>query len=101
MKVYYQREAEEKTVQEFLQSVETDNTSIAQTMKQAIADELTLRQQEMISMYYLQGIPMPEIARELQVNVSTVSRTIKRGRGRLKRCLRYGSSTLLKAALEE
>jgi RNA polymerase sigma factor (sigma-70 family) len=98
---YYAREAEEETVREFLQSVETDDTSIAETMKLAIADELTIRQREMISMYYLQGIPMPEIARELGVNVSTVSRTIKRGRRRLKRCIRYGSSALLKAALEE
>ena len=100
MKAYYNREAED-SIQEFLQSVEYDGTAIARTVKLAIEEELTARQREMISMYYLQQIPMPEIAKLLGVNVSTVSRTIKRGRVRLKRCLRYGSAVLLKAALEE
>lgn len=100
MKAYYRREAED-SVREFLQSAERDETAIAKTMRMAIKTELTARQHEMITMYYLQGISMPEIARELGVNVSTVSRTIGRGRVRLKRCLRYGSSVLLKAALEE
>jgi len=100
MKAYYNREAED-SIQEFLQAVEYDGTAIARTVKLAIEEELTARQREMISMYYLQQIPMPEIAKLLGVNVSTVSRTIKRGRVRLKRCLRYGSAVLLKAALEE
>lgn len=100
MKAYYRREAED-SVREFLQSAERDETAIAKTVRMAIKTELTARQHEMITMYYLQGISMPEIARELGVNVSTVSRTIGRGRVRLKRCLRYGSSVLLKAALEE
>lgn len=100
MKAYYRREAEDN-IKDFLLSVEYDGTAIARTMKLAIEDELTARQREMVSMYYLQQIPMPEIAKLLGVNVSTVSRTIKRGRVRLKRCLRYGSSVLLKAALEE
>ena len=100
MKAYYRREAED-SVREFLQSAERDETVIAKTVRMAIKTELTARQHEMITMYYLQGMSMPEIARELGVNVSTVSRTIGRGRVRLKRCLRYGSSVLLKAALEE
>ena len=32
---------------------------------------------------------MAEIARELQISKSTVSRTLARAKGRLKRCLRY------------
>ena len=100
MKAYYNREAED-TIEEFLLSVEYDGTAIARTMRLAIEEELTARQQEMVSMYYLQQLSMPEIAKLLGVNVSTVSRTIKRGRIRLKRCLRYGSAVLLKAALED
>lgn len=100
MKEYYRREAEDE-IREFLQSAEQDGTMIANMVRMAIATELTARQHQMITMYYLQGISMPEIARELGVNISTVSRTIQRGRVRLKRCLRYGSSILLKAALED
>ena len=38
---------------------------------------------------------MPQIARQLGVNKSTVSRTIHRGEARLRRCLRYGADSLL------
>ena len=40
---------------------------------------------------------MREIGEKLGVDKSTVSRTIKRGEARLRRCLRYGA----KAFLEE
>ena len=38
---------------------------------------------------------MVEIGRELGVDKSTVSRTIKRGEARLRRCLRYGAKQFL------
>ena len=41
---------------------------------------------------------MEAIAKELGVNKSTVSRTLKRGRQRLYRCLRYGAANLLEQA---
>ena len=43
---------------------------------------------------------MQDIADELGLHISTVSRTIKRGRERLKTCLRYGGRALL-SALED
>ena len=49
-------------------------------------------------MYYGQGMTMEAIAKDLGVNKSTVSRTLKRGRQRLWRCLRYGASNLLEQA---
>ena len=38
------------------------------------------------------------IAQQMGVNKSTVSRTLKRGRQRLYRCLRYGAANLLEQA---
>ena len=49
----------------------------------------------MLALYYAQGLTMPEIGRRLGVNKSTVSRTIRRGEARLRRCLRYGAARLL------
>ena len=51
--------------------------------------ELTERQREMVSLYYDQGMTMPQIAERLGVNRSTVSRTLRRARDRLYRFLRY------------
>ena len=44
---------------------------------------------------YTQGKNMIEISQELGVDKSTVSRTIKRGEARLRRCLRYGAKQFL------
>ena len=38
---------------------------------------------------------MRQIGERMGVNKSTVSRTIKRGEARLRRCLRYGADRLL------
>ena len=51
--------------------------------------ELTPRQQEMLHLYYDLGLSIPQIAREKGLNKSTVSRTLARGRERLKRYLQY------------
>lgn len=51
--------------------------------------ELTSRQAELLHLYYDLGLSMPRIAKELGIDKSTVSRTIARGRERLKRYLQY------------
>ena len=51
--------------------------------------ELTPRQAEMIHLYYDRGYSMPQIARELGIYTSSVSKTLKRGMERLKRYLKY------------
>lgn len=51
--------------------------------------ELTPRQQQVLTLYYDQGMNMTQIAQTLGVNCSTVSRTIRRANQRLYRCLRY------------
>jgi RNA polymerase sigma factor (sigma-70 family) len=51
--------------------------------------ELTPRQRCMLELYYDQQMSVTEIAQELRVNVSTVSRTLQRARNRLRRYLQY------------
>jgi len=58
-------------------------------LRQARERELTSRQRQVLELYYDQGMNIPRIAEELGVNRSTVSRTLRRARERLYRCLRY------------
>ncbi len=51
--------------------------------------ELTDRQAEMMHLYYDLGMSIPRIAQEKGLNKSSVSRTLARGRERLKRYLQY------------
>ena len=51
--------------------------------------ELTPRQRCMLELYYDRQMSVTEIAEELCVNVSTVSRTLQRARNRLRRYMQY------------
>lgn len=62
---------------------------LRRSLRQAREQELTPRQRQMLTLYYDQGKNIPQIAEELGVNRSTVSRTLRRARDRLYRCLRY------------
>ena len=62
---------------------------LRRNLRRAREQELTDRQREMVSLYYDQGMTMPQIAERLGVNRSTVSRTLRRARDRLYRFLRY------------
>ena len=62
---------------------------LRRNLRRAREQELTDRQREMVSLYYDQGMTMPQIAERLGVNRSTVSRTLRRARDRLHRFLRY------------
>lgn len=70
-----------------------DNSIRLERMKRnlriAREKELTPRQQCMLELYYDQQMSVTEIAQELHVNVSTVSRTLQRARNRLRHCLQY------------
>ena len=70
-----------------------DNTAqlerLRTNLRQARSAELTERQQLMLRLYFEEGKNMPQIARELHVSCSTVSRTLRRAREKLRRCLRY------------
>ena len=64
-------------------------TRLRQNLRRARQQELTPRQQQVLTLYYDQGMSMTQIAQTLGVNCSTVSRTIRRAKQRLYRCLRY------------
>ena len=61
----------------------------------ALREELTPRQREVLSLYYQRTMNLAQIGAALGVRPSTVSRTLRRGEERLRRCLRYGSPALL------
>ena len=62
---------------------------LRRNLRRAREQELTPRQREILARYYDRGLKMPQIARKLGINRSTVSRTVKRAKERLYRCLRY------------
>lgn len=70
-----------------------DNSEVIErlrrNLRKAREQELTPRQKLLMELYYDQGKSMTKIARQLHINKSTVSRTLARGRARLKKCLKY------------
>lgn len=55
----------------------------------AVEQELTPRQKEVVHYFYFDGMGVTEIARAMGLHKSTVSRTLKRARGKLQRYLKY------------
>lgn len=64
-------------------------------LSRALHEDVTEKQRKYLILYYGEGKNMVEIGQELGVDKSTVSRTIKRGEARLRRCLRYGAKQFL------
>ena len=62
---------------------------LRRNMRRVREQELTPRQNEMLHLYYDLGMSIPRIAQEKGLNKSTVSRTLARGREKLKRYLQY------------
>jgi len=58
-------------------------------LKNVIDRELTWHQRRMVMGYYYEKKTVTQLAAELGVNKSTVSRTLNRARRRMSRCLRY------------
>lgn len=70
---------------------------LKRNLMRALREDVTDRQRQVLYLYYVKGMNMKEIGRQLGVDKSTVSRTIKRGEQRLRRCLRYGAKSLLRS----
>lgn len=85
---------EYKALSEFI-GILDDDTSLATRVRRVIREELTPRQQEMVTMYYMDGMNMREISDKVGVSISTVSRTISRGRGRLRKYLKYNGRAMM------
>lgn len=58
-------------------------------LRSVIENELSARQRQTVTLYYFQNMNIPEIAAELGVNRSTVSRTISRGRRNIMEKMKY------------
>ena len=71
---------------------------LKRNLSRALRQDVTPRQREYMTLYYIQGMTIEDVAQACGVNKSTVSRTLKRGRQRLYRCLRYGAANLLEQA---
>lgn len=80
-------------LQIWLQEHGRDNSEqlsrLRRNLRAAREQELTPRQAEMLRLYFDEEKTMVQIAQELGINRSTVSRTIARAKARLYRCLRY------------
>ena len=68
---------------------------LKRNLLRALKEDVTPKQRRALLMYYSQGLNMRQIGEQLGVDKSTVSRTIKRGEARLRRCLRYGAAAFL------
>ena len=79
----------------FLRTLESSESRTGRLVSGAIAKELTARQAQMVRLYFLDQRTMKEIAEELSVNPSTVSRTLSVARAKLRRCMRFGALRLL------
>ena len=62
---------------------------LRRNLRLARQQALTDRQRQMLELYYDQGLTMGQIALKLNLNRSTVSRTLSRAKDKLYRCLRY------------
>lgn len=78
----------------WMRSVQGDNSDqlerLRRNLRRAREQELTPRQRQLLALYFDEEKTMPQIAEELGLARSTVSRTIARAKKRLYRCLRYG-----------
>lgn len=85
----------------YARQMSADNSKEISRLKRnlirALQEDVTPRQRQTLLMYYSDGLNMREIGERLGVDKSTVSRTIKRGERRLRRCLRYGAEAYLKS----
>lgn len=88
MKDSENKEMEFEALREFVGLLYIEG-NLGARVRVAINEELTDRQRELIYLYYFEQMNMTEIARRLELSPSTVSRTIKRGKFRIKRYLKY------------
>ena len=95
----FAKQEEYMALRQYIRLVSNAEGGAAGALRRAISADLTKRQKQLIGMYYIEQMPMQDIADELGLHISSVSRTIKRGRERLKSSLRYGGRNLM-ASLE-
>ena len=85
--------ADRAGLQAWLRAQSGDNSQrrqrLLRNLPRAVAAELTPRQREILALYIDRGMTMSQIAQQLRINKSTVSRSLRRTFQRLRRCLEY------------
>ena len=80
-------------LQSYLRNIAGTNDDAIERLKrhlpEAILEELTPRQQQVLQLRYFEHLKGSEISERLGVNRSTVSRTLDCAESRLKRVLKY------------
>ena len=74
------------------ENAETNNEQMSRLRRnllKAIDEDLTPRQREVVSMHYFNGLSVAKIAEKLNVDRSTVSRTLTRAEQNLRKMLKY------------
>ena len=84
------------------QNTNTDTMSrVKQNLIRALREDVTPKQRTALLLYYGEGLNMREIGARMWVDKSTISRNIKRGEDRLRRCLRYGAEVFFRPPEDE
>lgn len=99
MKGLENKELEFAALQEFIGLLYIEG-NLSNRVRAAMNEELTDRQRELINLYYIEQMSMTEIAQTLDLSPSTVSRTLKRGRIRLKKYLKYNGRYIAETVSE-
>ena len=66
-----------------------EHKKMIELLKKVVEGELTERQKTCISLYYGGQMKMHEIAKRLEIDVSCVSRHIKKGKERIQKTMKY------------
>ena len=88
---------EYQQMRQFIKMAIGGDEDLASKIAFAMEHELTPRQRELATMYYIQQIKMEDMSEILGISAGSISRTLKRARVRLYRCLKFGGTTLLSA----
>ncbi len=92
-----EREAEYETLRRLALLTRDPADTRVRAVAFALETALTPRQREMARLYYLGQMSMSDVGQRLGVTESTVSRTLKRARARLRRHLSFSAPALLRA----
>lgn len=81
------------SLQSFMRDQAGDNSErmarLRKNLMTAVKDELTDRQKQVVDLFFFEGMGVTQIGKELGLDKSTVSRTLKRAKNKLYRVLKY------------
>ena len=82
-------ETDYEIMRKFIRRISSPEGFISQYVYDALKEELTARQQQLVYLYYLEQMRMCDAARVLGISTQSASKTIQRARRKLGRYLKY------------